>query len=116
MSCISYRTILIECFEYGYLDDTRFMENFIHTSQNKGFGSARIKRDLLRKGIDANEITNVFETTEHDYIKNAVSLLSGKYKQRIENQHLKQKAMLFLQAKGHAFDDIFSMVSIRVRI
>lgn len=104
--------VINECFEYGYLDDTRFMENFIHTSQNKGFGSARIKRDLLRKGIDANEITNVFETTEHDYIKNAVSLLSGKYKQRIENQHLKQKAMLFLQAKGHAFDDIFSAIDI----
>lgn len=105
-------SVIIECFEYGYLDDKRFMDNFIRSSQNKGFGSTRIKRDLQRKGLDANEISKVFESKQHDYTASAVELLATKYKKRIENQHLKQKAMIFLQGKGHGFDDIFSAIDI----
>ena len=105
-------TVINECFEYGYLDDARFVENFIRASQNKGFGSTRIRRDLQRKGIDANKISEVFESAEHNYVEAAVDLLAGKYKQRIENQHIKNKAMQFLQGKGHSFDDIFSAIDI----
>lgn len=103
-------TVISECFEYGYLDDARFVENFIRSSQNKGFGSTRIKRDLQRKGIEQNHLARVFEDDPHDYIPDALALLSAKYKQRIANQHLKQKAMLFLQSKGHSFDDIFKAI------
>ncbi|MFT6925805.1 MAG: regulatory protein [Psychromonas sp.] len=103
-------TVVSECFEYGYLDDARFVENFIRSSQNKGFGSTRIKRDLQRKGIDVNYLAQVFEDDPHDYISDALALLSAKYKQRIANQHLKQKAMIFLQGKGHNFDDIFKAI------
>jgi regulatory protein len=105
-------TVINECFEYGYLDDARFVENFIRFSQNKGFGSTRIKNDLQRKGIDPNQIAQVFEDDPHDYIQGALALLSLKYKQRIANQHLKQKAMLFLQNKGHSFDDIFKAIDL----
>lgn len=105
-------SVIDECFDYGYLNDQRFMENFLRSSQNKGFGSTRIKRDLKQKGIDTNEITNLFESNQFNYIDSAVELLASKYKQRIENQLLKQKAMAFLQGKGHDFDDIFTAIDI----
>ncbi|MFT6348814.1 MAG: regulatory protein [Psychromonas sp.] len=103
-------TVISECFEYGYLNDARFVENFIRSSQNKGFGSTRIKRDLQHKGIDISHLEQVFEDDPHDYTPDALALLSLKYKQRIANQYLKQKAMLFLQSKGHSFDDLFKAI------
>ncbi len=104
-------TVISECFEYDYLNDARFTENFIRSSQNKGFGITRIKRDLLRKGIEQNELANAF-ATNHDYIAATVTLLSGKYSKRLANQSIKQKAMAFLQGKGHAFDDILKAIEL----
>ena len=104
--------VVNDCFEYDYLNDARFVENFIRSSHNKGFGRKRIKGDLKRKGIDENLLTKAFENDHHDYVLGAVTLLSGKYKQRIANQHLKKKAMSYLQNKGHGFDDIFKAIDI----
>lgn len=105
-------TVINECFTYGYLNDARFVENFIRSSQNKGFGSKRIKADLKRKGIAASLLIQAFEDDHHDYVHAAVTLLSGKYQQRIASQRLKQKAMVYLQNKGHGFDDIFNAIDI----
>lgn len=105
-------TVVNECFDYGYLNDARFVENFIRSSQNKGFGRQRIEGDLKRKGIDENVLTTAFEDNHHDDVLSAVTLLSKKYKKRIANQHLKQKAMSYLQNKGHGFDDIFKAIDI----
>ncbi|WP_033298221.1 regulatory protein RecX [Psychromonas ossibalaenae] len=105
-------TVINECLENNYLNDNRFVENFIRSAQNKGFGINRIKRDLQRKGIDAGDLANTFESSVYDYVNGAVTLLSGKYNKRLANQHLKQKAMAFLQGKGHDFNDIFSAIEI----
>ncbi len=37
--------------ERGYLDDTRFVENYITARRAKGFGPLRIQSELLRRGI-----------------------------------------------------------------
>ncbi|MGB5445247.1 MAG: regulatory protein RecX [Psychromonas sp.] len=105
-------TVISECFHYGYLNDARFVENFIRFSQNKGFGSKRIMGDLKRKGIDAQTLSKAFTDDLHDYVLGAVTLLSGKYKQRIANPHLKQKAMAYLQNKGHEFEHIVNAIDI----
>lgn len=102
--------VICECVEYNYLNDARFVENFIRYSQNKGFGINRIKRDLQRKGIVANEIDNAFESHQSNYVDSAVTLLAAKYTKRLGNHCSKQKAMAFLQAKGHCFDDIFTAI------
>jgi len=103
-------TVINECFEYNYLNDARFMENFIRYSQNKGFGIKRIKRDLQRKGIAENNLANTFANHQYNYTDSAVALLSAKYTKRLANRCLKQKAMAFLQAKGHCFDDISTAI------
>ncbi|WP_028862814.1 regulatory protein RecX [Psychromonas aquimarina] len=105
-------TVISECLDNNYLNDARFIENFIRSAQNRGFGLNRIKRDLQNKGISLNELADIFENSIHDYVNCAVRLLSDKYKQRLANQHLKQKAMAFLQGKGHDFNDIFSAIEI----
>jgi len=104
-------TVITECFEYNYLNDERFIEGFIRSSQNKGYGINRIKRDLKNKGINSDSLTLVFEDDQYDYIDNAIQLLSRKYQQHITNQTIK-KASAFLQGKGYAFNDIFKAIEI----
>lgn len=105
-------TVIKECFQYNYLNDARFTQSFIRTSQNKGYGINRIKRDLQRKGITTAKLNEAFMDDQFDYIASAVELLSKKYNKRLENQNIKQKAMAFLQGKGHDFDDIFRAIEL----
>jgi len=101
--------VISECFEYGYLNDARFVENFIRSAQNRGFGVTRIKRDLLRKGVDAQ---NLFTNDHFDYLCAAATLLTVKYNKRLANPNIKQKASAFLQGKGHTFDTILQAIDL----
>jgi len=105
-------TVIHECYEYNYLNDERFTESFIRSSNNKGYGTNRIKRDLQQKGIATEMIQRAFADNQYDYIESAVLLLAKKYNKRLNNQSIKQKAMGFLQNKGHSFDDIFAAIDI----
>lgn len=104
-------TVIDECYQYHYLDDHRFTESFIRSAQNKSYGINRIQRDLQRKGISQQLYSVQFQQSEFDYIDSASQLLQKRYKERIENAHLKQKVMVFLQSKGHTFEHIFSAIT-----
>jgi len=103
--------IIHECLDFNYLNDQRFCESFIRSAQNKGHGQTRIKQDLKRKGIDETLAKKVFDENEFDYLESAHRLLTNKYTTAIATQHLKQKAMGFLQAKGYPFDIISSAIA-----
>ncbi|WP_022941740.1 regulatory protein RecX [Psychromonas hadalis] len=99
--------VISECYEYAYLDDDRFICSFLRCAQNKGYGIKRIQRDLQLKGISNQQCEIHFQTDKFDYINSATQLLHKRYQERIENAHLKQKVMVFLQNKGHCFEHIF---------
>lgn len=98
--------VINECLTLNYLNDTRFTELFFRRAQNKGHGLARISQDLQRKGIDTNMINNIACTDTFDYVVSASRLLSTKYSEAIVAPNIKQKAMAFLQLKGHCFECI----------
>jgi len=99
-------TVINECLDYNYLNDQRFSESFLRSSRNKGYGETRIKQDLKQKGIGERLIKQTLDENEFNYIDAAQQLLENKFNEAIVTQHLKQKAMGFLQAKGHNFSDI----------
>ncbi|MEG3753641.1 regulatory protein RecX [Psychromonas arctica] len=103
-------TVINECVEFKYLDDQRFAHSFLRSAQNKGYGMTRIKQDLTLKGISEALIKQAMQESEFDYIESAQGLLANKYREAIVTQHLKQKAMGFLQAKGFSFDIINSAI------
>lgn len=103
--------IIEEFISADYLNEKRFIENFIRFSQHKSYGRKRIIQNLKSKGADAQEVNLAFSKECYNYIKSATKLLQNRYKQGIYNPYLKQKAMAFLQAKGHDFDDIFKAIS-----
>lgn len=102
--------VIDECYDYRYLDDQRFTETFLRNAQLKGHGINRIQRDLKLKGIATHQASDALQQSDFDYIDSATQLLSKRYRERIENAHLKQKVMAFLQAKGHTFEDIFCAI------
>ncbi len=104
--------VINECFEYNYLNDTRFIESFIRASQNKGYGINRIKRDLQHKGITAKQLNTALMDQPFDYLASAAELLARKYNRHLGNPSSKQKAMAFLQGKGHDFDAIFKAIEL----
>tara|TARA_R110001583_G_scaffold11285_1_gene51302 strand:+ start:16262 stop:16915 length:654 start_codon:yes stop_codon:yes gene_type:complete len=104
--------VIEECYEYRYLDDERYCESFIRNAQNKGHGINRIQRDLKLKGISNTLCQLAFDKNEFNYINSATEQLQKRYRERIENAHLKQKAMAYLQGRGHTFEDIFLAIEI----
>jgi len=103
-------TVINECLDFNYLNDERFTESFLRGAQNKGHGQTRIKKDLKLKGINEKLVKQVFEENQFNYIDAAQQLLNNKFHEAIATQHLKQKAMGFLQAKGHSFDTISAAI------
>ena len=99
-------SVVNECLKYNYLNDQRFTESFIRSSQNKGYGISRISQDLKVKGIKQQLIKQTLAENTFNYIEAAQQLLTHKYDEAIVTQHLKQKVMAFLQAKGHRFETI----------
>ena len=102
--------VINECYEFHYLDDDRFCESFIRNAQIKGHGINRIQRDLKLKGIDNLLIESHLEKNQFNYTDSATEQLQRRYHERIENVLLKQKAMGFLQSRGHTFEDIFEAI------
>jgi regulatory protein len=98
--------VINECINLNYLNDQRFAESFLRNAQTKGHGITRIKQDLKLKGIDDAMLINILGSSSFNYTEAAQQLLAAKYKEAITTPHLKQKAMGFLQAKGHGFDMI----------
>jgi len=102
--------VIEECFSANYLNEKRFIENFIRFSQNKGYGRKRITRDLKNKGANPEEVNSAFSEDHYNYLESATNLLQSRYKEGIYNAYLKQKVMAFLQTKGFDFDDIFKAI------
>lgn len=98
--------VINECLDFNYLDDQRFADSFMRSAQNKGHGKTRIQQDLKLKGLPEPLIKSTFQENTFNYIDSAQRLLGNKYQEAIVTQHLKQKAMGFLQAKGHDFQII----------
>ncbi|WP_413699133.1 regulatory protein RecX [Psychromonas sp. KJ10-10] len=103
-------SVINECYEFNYLNDNRFCGSFIRNAQNKGHGINRIQRDLQLKGINNAISEPHFSNDKFNYIDSATEQLQRRYHQRIENALLKQKAMVFLQSRGHTFEHIFEAI------
>lgn len=66
------------CREYGYIDDKRYAEHFVHdASEIKRLGAARIRNELRRKGIAP------------DIVEEAMLLLEGE--EEILNSEMKRR-------------------------
>lgn len=67
------RAVLARLREHGYLDDRRFAESFAaYAKETEGFGAARVRRELRRRGVPAplaeTAVAGAFAGTREDQL------------------------------------------------
>ena len=104
-SAIAYVT------SYGYLDDRRYAKHYIEWKK-KGKGKARLKMELVQKGISREIIEEVLESTDFGETREMIrQIILKKRKTNIPmNEKEKQKLYGFLMRKGFPSSDILAVM------
>ena len=104
-SAIAYVT------SYGYLDDRRYAEHYIECKK-QGKGKARLKMELVQKGISREIIEEVLESTDFGETREMIrQIILKKRKTDIPmNEKEKQRLYGFLMRKGFSSSDILAVM------
>ena len=104
-SAIAYVT------SYGYLDDRRYAEHYIEWKK-QGKGKARLKMELVQKGISREIIEEVLESTDFGETREMIrQIILKKRKTNIPmNEKEKQRLYGFLMRKGFSSSDILAVM------
>ena len=104
-SAIAYVT------SYGYLDDRRYAEHYIEWKK-QGKGKARLKMELVQKGISREIIEEVLESTDFGETREMIrQIILKKRKTNIPmNEKEKQRLYGFLMRKGFPSSDILAVM------
>ena len=104
-SAIAYVT------SYGYLDDRRYAEHYIEWKK-QGKGKARLKMELVQKGISREIIEEVLESTDFGETREMIrQIILKRRKTDIPmNEKEKQRIYGFLMRKGFSSSDILAVM------
>lgn len=104
-SAIAYVT------SYGYLDDRRYAKHYIEWKK-QGKGKARLKMELVQKGISREIIEEVLESTDFGETREMIrQIILKKRKTNIPmNEKEKQRLYGFLMRKGFPSSDILAVM------
>ena len=104
-SAIAYVT------SYGYLDDRRYAEHYIEWKK-QGKGKARLKMELVQKGISREIIEEVLESTDFGETREMIRqiILKKRTTDIPMNEKEKQRIYGFLMRKGFSSSDILAVM------
>ncbi|MBQ4082228.1 MAG: regulatory protein RecX [Clostridia bacterium] len=95
------------CGELGLLDDLRFAHalasDCIHL---KGFGTARVRQELAKKGIDRDTVQTVLEELQPDPADQLDEILARRFSPLPEDDKGKRRMMNYLLSRGYHYHDI----------
>ncbi|VDR25232.1 Regulatory protein recX [Raoultella terrigena] len=95
------------CIENRYLDDQRFVRQFIASRSRKGYGPARIRQELNQKGIAREEGERAMRECEIDWALLAKEQAQRKYGEPLPTVFAeKVKIQRFLLYRGYLMEDI----------
>ncbi len=95
------------CIENRYLDDQRFVRQFIASRSRKGYGPARIRQELNQKGIAREESERAMRECEIDWAQLAKEQAQRKYGDPLPTVFAeKVKIQRFLLYRGYLMEDI----------
>ena len=95
------------CIENRYLDDERFVRQFIASRSRKGYGPARVRQELKQKGISRETIEAAMRECEIDWALLAKEQAQRKYGEPLPSVFAeKVKIQRFLLYRGYLMEDI----------
>jgi regulatory protein len=99
--------------EYGYLDDTKFAENYTQLrQQNEKFGARRVSQELNRKGIAQQTITETIDAKYAEISEEALARqhLERKRLRKPENEKETARIMRRLVTAGFSVGVIYKIL------
>ena len=95
------------CIENRYLDDNRFVGQFIASRSRKGYGPARIRQELSQKGIARQDVEQAMRECDIDWVSLAREQAQRKYGEPLPSDFTeKVKVQRFLLYRGYLMEDI----------
>ena len=102
-----YDKVIAWCIESRYLDDDRFVQQFIASRSRKGYGPARVRQELGQKGISREAIERAMRECEIDWAQLARDQAIRKYGEPLPVDFAKKvKVQRFLLYRGYLMEDI----------
>ncbi|VTM58515.1 Regulatory protein RecX [Klebsiella pneumoniae] len=103
----SWSRFVAWCIENRYLDDNRFVGQFIASRSRKGYGPARIRQELSQKGIARQVVDQAMRKCDIDWVSLAREQAQRKYGEPLPSAFTeKVKVQRFLLYRGYLMEDI----------
>lgn len=93
--------------ERNLLDDAAFAESVVRSYARKGYGAARIRQELTRRGVSREDAETAMQTFSPDRAQ-ILALLDKRLRGDLSDRREIDKAVAALQRRGFSWGDIKS--------
>lgn len=91
--------------EHGFLNDQQYAQSTMHSYTHRGYGTLRIRQELRRRGVAADEADEALDEYEPNW--DAMhALLDRRLHGDLSDRREVQKAVAALQRRGFLWEDI----------
>lgn len=114
-------SVVVKVIDYlkgcGYLDDKKFIKDYLEASLEKGWGPVRVDFNLKKLGVSDKLRAEAVKATEAQSKSLIKELLDEKIFYLVENnpfldkKKIKEKTVRFLANKGHNYKDIYRQLN-----
>ena len=112
--------VVSEFVEYGYLDDSRYCQQYFDYAFGKGKGKRLVFAELKEKGVDSDTLQFAFEDWEGEYDEKSQAMAEAEKVLRMADMDLEEKGHVDerllakvarrLQSKGYSSDVIYQVI------
>jgi regulatory protein len=95
--------LLVDLAERGWLSDARVIEQVSHARRRR-FGSQRIRRELLNKGVPTDLVAAALPELQAGDITAATAVWRRKFRELPQNASERARHLRFLQGRGFSMD------------
>ncbi len=101
------RTTIDQLAQEGLLSNARFIENYIHSRVNKGYGPIRIRAELMERGLTEDFIEHHLNMSDNKWLINVRKAWEKRFKgQTPHDFKARTQQMRFLYYRGFTQEQI----------
>jgi len=104
--------VLQQLVQDNLLSEERFIDNFIHSRINKGYGPLRIQQELRQRGIEKEMIQQAIDNNDEKWQQSAIQVRQKRFGTSLPKTPLeRQKQSRFLLYRGFTGSHIKTALS-----
>ncbi len=98
---------------YGYIDDARYAARFAADGFNlRGHGPARIKADLIKKGVSRDTVDSVLEQNQTDPREKIGEVLRGRFGSAdLSSPKERNRIVGYFARRGYSYRDLIGAIN-----